>query len=92
MQSISNIIIKKTAKWAKPLLRLTAALIALTFFCPPALATTMDDILSLAMIFHALYNLLVSQPGLSSVIGYVLPLATAGVLYLPFRRLMIPSV
>ena len=50
MQSISNIIIKKTAKWAKPLLRLTAALIALTFFCPPALATTMDDILSLAMI------------------------------------------
>ncbi len=48
--------------------------------------------LSLSMTFHALYNLLVSQPGLSSVIGYVLPLATAGVLYLPFRRLMIPSV
>ena len=48
--------------------------------------------LSLSMTFHALYNLLVSQPGLSSVIGYVLPLATAGGLYLPFRRLMIPSV
>jgi len=48
--------------------------------------------LSLSMTFHALYNLLVSQPGLSSVIGYVLPLATAGVLYLPFRRLMLPSV
>ena len=48
--------------------------------------------LSLSMTFHALYNLLASQPGLSSVIGYALPLATAGVLYFPFRRLMLPSV
>ena len=44
--------------------------------------------LSLSMVFHALYNLLVSQPGITSVIGYILPLATAGLLYLPFRRMM----
>ena len=43
--------------------------------------------LSLAMIFHALYNLLVSEPGASSVIGYALPLLTAAALYLLYRRL-----
>ena len=43
--------------------------------------------LSLAMIFHALYNLLVSRPGASTVIGYLLPLLTAAVLYLFYRRL-----
>lgn len=43
--------------------------------------------LSLAMIFHALYNLLVSEPGTSSVIGYALPLLTAAALYLLYRRL-----
>ena len=43
--------------------------------------------LSLSMTFHGLYNLLVSEPGLSSVIGYVLPLFTAIMLYFPFRRM-----
>ena len=43
--------------------------------------------LSLSMTFHGLYNLLVSEPGLSSVIGYVLPLFTAIILYFPFRRM-----
>lgn len=33
--------------------------------------------LSISMTFHALYNLLVSAPGLSSYIGYALPLAAA---------------
>lgn len=42
--------------------------------------------LAIAMSFHALYNLLVSEPGLSSVIGYALPPVTAGVLYLLYRR------
>ena len=37
--------------------------------------------LTLSMIFHALYNLLVSQPGLSSVIGYSLPMLAAAALY-----------
>ena len=43
--------------------------------------------LSLAMIFHALYNLLVSQPGVYSVIGYTMPLIAAGLLYLLYRRI-----
>ena len=43
--------------------------------------------LSLAMIFHALYNLLVSEPGASSVIGYLLPLLTAILLFLFYRKL-----
>ncbi len=43
--------------------------------------------LSLAMIFHALYNLLVSESGVSTVIGYLMPLLTALALYLLYRRL-----
>ena len=43
--------------------------------------------LSLSMIFHALYNLLVSEPGASSVVGYALPLLAAAGLYLLYRRL-----
>lgn len=42
--------------------------------------------LSLAMIFHALYNLLVSQPGVSTVIGYLMPLLTAAALWLLYRK------
>ena len=43
--------------------------------------------LSLAMTFHALYNLLVSEPGVSSLIGYLLPLLAAmGLTYL-YRKL-----
>ena len=44
-------------------------------------------VLSLSMTFHALYNLLVSEPGLSSVIGYALPVLTALALYYPYRIL-----
>ena len=43
--------------------------------------------LSLAMSFHAIYNLLVSRPGIASQIGYVLPLLTAFILYIPYRKL-----
>jgi len=43
--------------------------------------------LALAMIFHALYNLLVSEPGASTVIGYLLPPVTAAGLHLLYRRL-----
>ncbi|MCR4616941.1 MAG: PrsW family intramembrane metalloprotease [Lachnospiraceae bacterium] len=42
--------------------------------------------LSLSMIFHALYNLLVSEPGLSSYVGYALPLLTAIALYVPYVK------
>ena len=43
--------------------------------------------LSLAMIFHALYNLLVSESGVSTVIGYLMPLLTALALLMLYRRL-----
>ena len=42
--------------------------------------------LSLAMIFHSIYNLLVSKEGITSQIGYTLPLLTAFVLYLYYRK------
>ncbi len=42
---------------------------------------------SIAMIFHALYNLLVSKPGISTTIGFIMPPLTAAVLYLLYRRL-----
>jgi len=45
--------------------------------------------LSLSMLFHGIYNLLVSQPGVTSVIGYGLPLLTAGLLFLALRRLRV---
>ena len=44
----------------------------------------MFGLLSLAIIFHAIYNLLVSQKGLAAWIGYVIPL-TATAAYLRFR-------
>lgn len=42
--------------------------------------------LTLSMTFHALYNLLVSEKGISSYIGYILPVLTAVLLYIPYRR------
>lgn len=44
--------------------------------------------LSLAMIYHSIYNLLVSEPGLSRVVGYVLPILSAVCLYPMYRKLM----
>jgi RsiW-degrading membrane proteinase PrsW (M82 family) len=43
--------------------------------------------LSFSTCFHALYNLLVSEPGVSAAIGYVLPVITTFILYIPYRRL-----
>ncbi len=43
--------------------------------------------LSTAMCYHSLYNLLVSQPGVTSMIGYVMPLATVLVLTVPYRSI-----
>ncbi len=42
--------------------------------------------LSFSVIFHGLYNLLVSEPGLSSFIGYVMPLLTAIFMYFPYKK------
>ena len=43
--------------------------------------------LSLSTSVHSLYNLLVSAPGLSSYIGYVLPLTMAVILYFIRKRI-----
>lgn len=47
---------------------------------------------SIAMIFHGLYNLLVSKPGISTVLGFLMPPLTALLLFLLFRRLSRESV
>ncbi|MBQ9662974.1 MAG: PrsW family intramembrane metalloprotease [Oscillospiraceae bacterium] len=44
---------------------------------------------SLSATFHAMYNLLVSEPGTSRWIGYALPLLTALLLYGAYRRLRV---
>ena len=43
--------------------------------------------LSLSMLFHGMYNLLVSEPGITSAIGYAMPLVTAVILLAVYRRL-----
>ena len=43
--------------------------------------------LSLSMLFHGTYNLLVSAPGFSSYIGFALPLLTAVVMLIAMRYL-----
>ncbi len=40
---------------------------------------------SISVIFHGLYNLLVSAPGLSSYIGFCLPVLAAAAIYHPYR-------
>ena len=52
---------------------------------------SMAGALSLSMLFHGIYNLLVSQPGATSVIGYILPLVTSLILFCAYRRLQIAS-
>ena len=44
-------------------------------------------VLSFSMTIHALYNLLVSKPGLSANIGFAFPICLAILSYAPYRRL-----
>ncbi len=46
----------------------------------------MAGALSLSITFHSLYNLLVSEPGISSVIGYCLPIAAAVTLGISIKK------
>ncbi len=48
---------------------------------------TVVGCLSLAAVFPALYNLLVSVPGIPSYIGYAIPLLAAALFYWPFWKL-----
>ena len=50
-------------------------------------AASIMGALALAMTFHGLYNLLVSQPGITSYIGYILPMLTALLMYIPYKKL-----
>lgn len=43
---------------------------------------------SVAVTFHGLYNLLVSAPGVSSYIGFCLPVLAAVAIYHPYHRLL----
>ena len=52
-------------------------------------AASIMGALALAMTFHGLYNLLVSQSGITSYIGYILPMLTAVFMYIPYRKLNI---
>ncbi|MCR5418237.1 MAG: PrsW family intramembrane metalloprotease [Lachnospiraceae bacterium] len=56
----------------------------LRIFSLPAVAVG----LSIAMIFHALYNLLVSEPGWSTEVGFAMPLVVSVLLYHLYRGLM----
>ena len=47
--------------------------------------------LALSVTFHSLYNLLVSRPGASMYIGYIMPLAAAGLFYWPWMKLRAPD-
>jgi RsiW-degrading membrane proteinase PrsW (M82 family) len=49
--------------------------------------TNIIGALSLSMTFHALYNLLVSEPGFTSAIGYLMPIVTAVSLSLVRRQM-----
>jgi len=42
--------------------------------------------LSMSSVFHALYNLLVSEPGPQSAVGLALPFLTAMLMFIPFSR------
>ena len=50
-------------------------------------AASIMGALALAMTFHGLYNLLVSESGITSYIGYILPILTALLMYIPYRKL-----
>ena len=48
---------------------------------------TVVGCLAISVVFHALYNLLVSVPGIPAGIGYTIPILTALAFYWPFRKL-----
>ena len=49
--------------------------------------SSMIGALSVSMLFHGMYNLLVSEPGIASHIGYMMPLLTALIILLAYKRL-----
>ena len=60
-------------------------LLARRYHTPP-LAGTLGA-LAMSTTFHALYNLLVSEPGITSAVGFALPTLMVALLYIPYRRM-----
>ena len=89
-ENISYILIRGLAVGVMHLVTVIAAAFVLTL-ARRVKALTIAGIvgaLTVSMIVHALYNLLVSQPGISSYIGYALPILLAAVLYTAYRMAM----
>ena len=88
-ESISFIMIRGLAVGVMHIVSVLALAMGLTLvrrFNALSAASIMGA-LALAMTFHGLYNLLVSQPGITSYIGYILPMLTAVFMYIPYRKL-----
>lgn len=49
--------------------------------------SSMIGALSVSMLFHGMYNLLVSEPGIASYIGYMMPIITALIILFAYKRL-----
>lgn len=62
-------------------------LLARRYHTPPLAGSV--GALAMSTTFHALYNLLVSEPGMPSYIGFALPLLMTGLLFIPYRRMMV---
>lgn len=61
-------------------------LLARRYHTPPLAGTI--GALGMSTTFHALYNLLVSEPGVTSYVGFALPLLMTALLYVPYRRMV----
>ena len=60
--------------------RMVASFLAGMLVC--IISAYIAGVFSLSVTVHGLYNLLVSKPGVSSYIGYVMPMACAILLYM----------
>lgn len=87
--SMSFIMIRGLAVGVMHIVSVLALAMGLTIFrrFNALSAASIMGALALSMTFHGLYNLLVSQPGITSYIGYILPMLTAVLMYLPYRKL-----
>ena len=85
---ISYIIIRGMAVGVMHIVSIIAFIIGLTIARRFKLLSVASIVgaLSLSMTFHGLYNLLVSEPGITTYIGYALPVVTALLMYIPYRR------
>ena len=87
-EKISYVIIRGMAVGVMHIVSIIAFIIGLTIARRFKLLSVASIVgaLSLSMTFHGLYNLLVSEPGITTYIGYALPIVAALLLYIPYRR------